>query len=171
MESPSSRSPSFFGTIKAKFGKTQGIFGSSQGFESRERESPESSEGKSYFSKTSGQGTAGRTFTAFAWVSSLVKGILKLGSAPSAHLVIYEPIVLTRYIVRLARSVNCVANFHSCLTEFLKAKLCVGRILVLVRYPRIPASVGGTQQHTARVCCRRRSRRREKAAESGRGCR
>ena len=68
VESPSTRSPSFFRTIKDKLQKTNGVFGSSSLFD-REKDVPDTPDSKSYFSKVDGNATMARTVNAFAWVS------------------------------------------------------------------------------------------------------
>ena len=89
-ESPTTSSPSFFRTLKDKLGKTNGVFGGSQTFD-RERDLPETPESKTYFSKTNGNGTMGRTINAFAWVLLLPSCTnLALSLSPSPHLTIYK---------------------------------------------------------------------------------
>lgn len=62
-ESPKTSSPSFFRSLKDKLGRTT----MSQSFD---REDPENTEDKSYFSKTAGTATMARNISAFAWVRS-----------------------------------------------------------------------------------------------------
>lgn len=102
VESPSSRSPSFFRTIKDKLGRSNGVFGSSQVFEG-EKDLPETPEHKTYFSKTAGNGTMSRSINAFAWVSTEPQVLILSARAryvPSCDIhSLYQPLSLAHGMV------------------------------------------------------------------------